>query len=832
MLFNNFFALTIVKKLFFIYLINFTLFISYMLYNYQFTSNSLTQLQSIKKSQLPISIIDNENMQSLENIITIFSDSAITGEIDMLEKADYQKNKLINSLNRLYVDYKIKTTKIQIDLFNRYYTLAYSVTLNIINQQIDFDMKKVIEMQKLSKKTLSIFKTEKENSSKRLIYSLNSISQDTNTFFNNSLFLSIFALLIMTIISFFIHHIIKNRLYSIISSVKNLANKKPDFTKRLKMINNDEISELTFWINTLSSKFEDNYNELYSLKIKAEENTKAKSDFLANISHEIRTPMNGIIGMTHLVLQTNLDDKQRKYITSVESSSNNLLNIINDILDFSKIEARKLNIEKIDFNLDDIILYLKNIVELKAKEKNLELIIKYNKEDSILYGDSIRIGQIIINLMNNAIKFTDNGRVELSIKRVNNNIRFTITDTGIGLSKEQIAKLFQSFTQGDGSTTRKYGGTGLGLSISKQLVELMNGKIWCESELGVGSKFIFEIELEKGDESKVIKNKKIDLNQINTLRGNNILLVDDNKTNQEIILGLLENSKINIDIANNGAEAVSLFKSNQDKYELILMDLQMPIMGGIEATKIIRVLNQDIPIIALTANAMQEDVIKTKQAGMNKHLNKPIEVEKLYKILLKYIFKKSDIPNEIKEDITLPKFINIDTKIGLLHMDNNHKLYIKILNDFYMDNKNLKLDNLNDEEFKRTIHTIKGLSANIGAISLNKATKELEESQNRDLLAKFYDKLYQVLNELRSLELTNNKNNLTLLKNDNNEIKKLFIKLKEALLSKRPKKYKAVIQDIQKYKLDIKEEELLNQIKVLSKKYKIEDAIKLIEELN
>ncbi len=803
-----------------------------MLYNYQFTSNSLTQLQSIKKSQLPISIIDNENMQSLENIITIFSDSAITGEIDMLEKADYQKNKLINSLNRLYVDHKIKMTKIQIDLFNKYYTLAYSVTLNIINQQIDFDMKKVIEMQKLSKKTLSIFKTEKENSSKRLIYSLNSISQDTNTFFNNSLFLSIFALLIMTIISFFIHHIIKNRLYSIISSVKNLANKKPDFTKRLKMINNDEISELTFWINTLSSKFEDNYNELYSLKIKAEENTKAKSDFLANMSHEIRTPMNGIIGMTHLVLQTNLDDKQRKYITSVESSSNNLLNIINDILDFSKIEARKLNIEKIDFNLDDIILYLKNIVELKAKEKNLELIIKYNKEDSILYGDSIRIGQIIINLMNNAIKFTDNGRVELSIKRVNNNIRFTITDTGIGLSKEQIAKLFQSFTQGDGSTTRKYGGTGLGLSISKQLVELMNGKIWCESELGVGSKFIFEIELEKGDESKVIKNKKIDLNQINTLRGNNILLVDDNKTNQEIILGLLENSKINIDIANNGAEAVSLFKSNQDKYELILMDLQMPIMGGIEATKIIRVLNQDIPIIALTANAMQEDVIKTKQAGMNKHLNKPIEVEKLYKILLKYIFKKSDMPNEIKEEITLPKFINIDTKIGLLHMDNNHKLYIKILNDFYMDNKNLKLDNLNDEEFKRTIHTIKGLSANIGAISLNKATKELEESQNRDLLAKFYDKLYQVLNELRSLELTNNKNNLTLLKNDNNEIKKLFIKLKEALLSKRPKKYKAVIQDIQKYKLDIKEEELLNQIKVLSKKYKIEDAIKLIEELN
>ncbi len=578
--------------------------------------------------------------------------------------------------------------------------------------------------------------------------------------------------------------------------------------------------------------------DILKQKDKAEQASRLKSEFLANMSHEIRTPMNGILGMSHLILETNLNNKQKEYLEHIDNSAKNLLNIINDILDFSKIEAGKLNIEKINFDMKELISNIESIITIKTDEKGLDFNIKYNcSPDHICFGDSLRISQVLINLLGNAVKFTKFGKIELDIQRESKDkIRFIVSDTGIGLSKEHIDKLFQSFTQADGSTTRKYGGTGLGLSISKQLVELMGGKIWVESKIDVGSRFIFEIVLPKGNKIKIDKNKELDLNQINTLKGSNILLVEDNITNQKIILGLLEHNGINIDIANNGQESIDMFKLNQDKYELILMDLQMPIMSGIEATKIIRNMKKgkNIPIIALTANAMTEDVEKTKLAGMQEHLNKPIEVDKLFLTLLKYIDKKinSEKLSIINKNIIIPSFKNIDAKIGLSHMNNNNKLYLDVLNNFYENYKDLKLYELNSKEFKREIHTIKGLSANIGAMELNKITKELELTENKNLLYKFYEKLNFVLSELNILELSNKKENVTLLEIDDIKIKKLFVELEKALLSKRAKQYKPLLLKIEKYRLDVKKAETFSQIKKLANKYKIADAIKLMKKLN
>ncbi len=390
------------------------------------------------------------------------------------------------------------------------------------------------------------------------------------------------------------------------------------------------------------------FRKIAQAKKEAQQATIAKSEFLANMSHEIRTPMNGIIGMAHLALEGDLDPKTRKYIETIDLSAKNLLGILNDILDFSKIEAGKLNIEKVNFNIYDIVDSVISIFEYKMEEKNLDFELIYDKGIKPTYlGDPVRISQILSNLISNAVKFTKRGKITLIINKISDTkLRFEVKDTGIGLDKSKIENIFDSFIQADGTITRDFGGSGLGLSISKKLVELMGGKIWVESQKDKGSSFIFEITLLEVAFSKSRNNNSNKLNtkeDIKVLGGSNILLVEDNNINQDIIIGLLEGSGINIDIANNGQEAIEMFKINPIKYELIFMDLQMPVMDGFEATSIIRKFNRKIPIVALTANALKSDIEKTKEAMMCDHLNKPIDVEKLYFTLLKYISKKRAI---------------------------------------------------------------------------------------------------------------------------------------------------------------------------------------------
>lgn len=744
--------------------------------------------------------------------------------------------------------------------------------------------------------------------------------------------------------------------------------------------------------SALEKKIAERTLKLQTLMEEARDAAKSKSEFLANMSHEIRTPMNGIIGMTYLAMQTNLDDKQRNYLQKIDSAANSLLSIINDILDFSKIEAGKMEIERIDFDLHRVIDDVSALLELKANEKNLEFVVSYGagvKKE--LYGDPLRIRQVLTNLANNAIKFTHEGEVGIHIsKSEGSRYRFVVNDTGIGLTREQQSKLFQSFSQADGSTTRKYGGTGLGLAISKRLVEMMGGRIWVESEYGKGSSFIFEVTLPEKEENirkeKIFLNKKAlivddtpswqeilksmleefgvsvevassgfeaieavkerkeryDLilmdwkmptidgvetakkineyyekdefshpqviimvsayrqesivksakkegieiflqkpinpstlydviaeifgeevkrdireeggaaslkNEISSLSGSKILLAEDNEMNREIIHAILEDSGIIIDDAKDGKEALELFFAPEDSYELILMDLQMPIMDGYEATKLIRATNKNVPIVALTANALAADMKKTKLLGMNLHLNKPIEIEKLYETLLTFLKPKTRAQKETKGDDkaqsgqNVKAFRLINAKEGLARVGGNEKLYEKLLKDFavkYKDTPATIKDKLqNDNEgAKREIHTIKGLGATLGANALSERALALEESESDENIANFENALREVGLEIQAvfgaLGDTNSKkpDNAPpepIKKIDDKEAQKLkeeaMEELKIAIQKNRPKLCEAPLAKLKELSANDDERTNIEKVSALVKKYKFDEAL-------
>lgn len=365
----------------------------------------------------------------------------------------------------------------------------------------------------------------------------------------------------------------------------------------------------------------------------AENAVKAKQQFLSNMSHEIRTPMNAIIGFTKVVLKTDLTGKQKEYLNAIKMSGDALIVLINDILDLAKVDAGKMTFEKTPFKMKSSITAMLHLFETKIQEKNLRLVTEYDSNiPEVLVGDPVRLHQIILNLVSNAVKFTTKGKITVSVDLLHEEedkviIQFSVTDTGIGISKEKIGKIFENFQQASSGTSRLYGGTGLGLAIVKQLVESQGGSIRVKSIVDEGSIFSFTLSFQKTSSEAELENEIVELDT--EIKNIKVLVVEDIPLNQLLMKTLLDEFGFARDIAENGKIAIEKLKTND--YDIILMDLQMPEMNGFEATEYIReTMNSKIPIIALTADVTTVDLAKCKAVGMNDYIAKPVDERLLY----------------------------------------------------------------------------------------------------------------------------------------------------------------------------------------------------------
>jgi signal transduction histidine kinase/FixJ family two-component response regulator len=488
-----------------------------------------------------------------------------------------------------------------------------------------------------------------------------------------------------------------------------------DYTEFEKSRKDIEIAEKLYDLNL--NRLHKTLTELKKAKAAVEENANIKQMFLANVSHEIRTPMNAIIGFSNVLLKDNLNAEQMQFVQAIKNSGDNLLRIINEILDFSKLESGTFTFDESEFNLIDVLNSVRELFELKLNEKGLLFEMKLDSSvPQNVVGDSSRLYQILVNLLGNAIKFTSKGKVQILVSlakdsSVESKIRFNVIDSGIGISEENLNKIFESFTQATNDTTRKYGGTGLGLAICKQLVELQNGNIYVESNLGEGSSFIFEIPFKKValnvNNVLLIPTQHYEIERLDKYK---ILLVEDNEINTLLATKILQDWGFKYSIACSGLEALS--KLNQEYFDLVLMDIQMPEMDGYEATKIIRTTNtkyQNIPIIAATAHAGSDEEARVLKVGMNDYVSKPFALDILLGkmlALLKQTIIYSETTKEESSNVHSVTNLEYLTRVAggdKVFVDKMINLYLEKCDEAVISIKSA-MNNGNWIDFKAQVH--------------------------------------------------------------------------------------------------------------------------------